>query len=259
MNDAVQRDGGEGAGPKASLLIIGNEILSGRTQDTNLAYIAEKLGSIGVTLAEARVVADSEAEIIEALNALKVKYDYVFTTGGIGPTHDDITAACVAKAVGKPLTHHPEAMDRLSAHYKRQGGEFNTMRQRMAMTPEGAALIDNPVSTAPGFIAENIYVMAGVPRVMQAMLDGLLPNLKGGAVTVSKTIRCSLGEGVIAEPLAAIQSAHATVELGSYPGYAASGFSTQIVLRSKDERALDAAKTAVIEMVSRLGGEPEPL
>ena len=240
----------------AALLIIGNEILSGRTHDKNIPHIAEKLNEAGVRLREVRVVPDIPGEIIDAVNALRAKFTYVFTTGGIGPTHDDITAECVAKAFDLPLIKNPEAMARLTAHYERTGVEFNEMRQRMANTPEGAGLIDNPVSTAPGFVVENVYVMAGVPRIMQAMLENIIPVLQGGAKQQSRTVIADLGEGLVAKGLQDIQADHPNVDIGSYPGYANGGFQTSLVARGSDVAELDSIKGKIRELILSLGGKP---
>jgi len=241
---------------RAALLIIGNEILSGRTQDVNLNHIAKALGSIGVRLGEARVIADDAPRIVAAVRELSDGYDYVFTTGGIGPTHDDITADCVAQAFGVDIGEHPEAMRRLGAHYAAQGTEFNAPRRRMARIPHGADLIDNPVSVAPGFRIGNVHVMAGVPRIMQAMLAGILPTLTGGPLLLSRTIACELPEGAMAEGLAAIQDRYLQVEIGSYPGFARARFKAQIVLRSVEIPALDAATEEVMTMIRSLGDAP---
>lgn len=223
----------------AAMLIIGNEILSGRTQDANLAFLAKSLGDAGIRLREARVIADDETEIVAAVNALRARYTYVFTSGGIGPTHDDITAACIAKAFGLPFGRHPEAERRLRAHYPPD--KVNEARLKMAETPEGAELIDNPVSIAPGFRVENVFVMAGIPSIMQAMLAGLIPSLTGGAPVRSRTIVAHCPEGDIAAPLSAVQGRHPAVEIGSYPFMRAGTFGTSLVLRSADEAALSAA------------------
>lgn len=241
----------------AALLIIGNEILSGRTHDKNIPHIAGRLNEAGIRLREVRVVPDVEAEVVHAVNRLRSKYTYLFTTGGIGPTHDDITAECVAKAFGRDLIRHPEANRRLVAHYERTGMEYNEMRQRMANTPEGAGLIDNPVSTAPGFVVENVYVMAGVPRIMQAMLDNVIPTLTGGPKMLSRTVIAELGEGVIAGGLQAIQKRFPDIDIGSYPAYTNEGFRTSLVLRSTDPEMLDLAADDVRTLIVSLGGSPQ--
>lgn len=243
--------------PTAAVLIVGNEILSGRTQDTNLAHIATYLGGLGIRLREARVVPDVEAEIVGAVNALRDRYTYVFTTGGIGPTHDDITAECVAKAFGVPLVQNPEARRRLQEHYK--GTDMlNAARLRMANAPEGAVLIDNPVSSAPGFQIGNVFVMAGVPKIMQAMLAGLGDRLAGGSPMLARTVLCAVPEGTLAEGLGAIQARHgAAVDIGSYPSFRQGRISTSLVLRGTDAALLDRAAAEVADLVRRHGGEPE--
>ncbi len=240
----------------AALVIIGNEILSGRTQDANLAYIAGALGEIGVRLMEVRVVPDVEDEIVDAVNTLRVKYDYLFTTGGIGPTHDDITAECVAKAFGLPLIQHPEARRRLVERYEQTGMELNEARLRMANTPEGAELIDNPISTAPGFKVENVYVMAGVPIIAQAMIDGVKQTLAGGDPVHSRTLVCSIGEGNMAEGLGNIQDSYPAIDIGSYPYYRRGKYGTSIVLRHTDEALLEVASEEVAALMRSFGDEP---
>lgn len=237
--------------PTASLVIIGNEILSGRTVDANLPYIARVLGAAGIRMAEVRIVPDIEARIIEAVDALRGAYTYVFTTGGIGPTHDDITAASIAKAFGVPLERHPEAERRLLEYYPPE--KVNAARMRMADTPAGAALIDNPVSVAPGFIIGNVHVLPGVPRIMQPMLDLLVPTLTGGRPLRSRTILCDEAEGAIAEQLRAIQAEHMDVEIGSYPGMVDGRPRTSLVLRGIDVDAIDAAATVLMEHLTRQG------
>jgi molybdenum cofactor synthesis domain-containing protein len=243
----------------AAMLIIGNEILSGRTKDKNLAYVAETLNEVGVRLAEARVIPDIEDEIVDAVNTLRAKYDYVFTSGGIGPTHDDITAECVARAFGRRLIVHPEAFRRMDEHYKQTGREMNEARLRMARTPEGATLIDNPISTAPGFNVENVYVMAGVPSIMQAMLQGIKGGLVGGATVLSRTVLCTLGEGDVADGLGAIQKAYPDIDIGSYPQYSRGDFKVSLVMRGTEEAPLDNCMHEVIGLVRSLGGEPQIL
>lgn len=240
----------------AALLIIGNEILSGRTTDANLPYIAGRLNDLGIRLSEVRVVADIEAEVVDAVNALRARYTYVFTTGGIGPTHDDITADCVAKAFGLALIESAEARRRLEERYEESGMELNEARLRMARTPEGAVLIDNPVSAAPGFQVENVFVMAGVPKIMQAMFESLRERLVGGDPLISRSIACKLPEGKIAQGLGEIQARHEGVDIGSYPSYSSSGFGVAVVLRHSDRAALGAAAAEVIELIRDLGGEP---
>ena len=244
-------------GKTAALIIVGNEILSGRTQDTNLVHIATALNGVGVRLTEARIIPDIAPVIVATVRDLSDRFDYVFTTGGIGPTHDDITADCVAEAFGVPIGEHPEAMRRLAAHYTIQGVEFNTARRRMARTPEGATLIDNPVSIAPGFRIGNVFVMAGVPRIMQAMLAGILPLLEGGVPLSSVTLACDQPEGALAEALGVVQHAHPSVEIGSYPGFARGRNPTQIVLRTTDPVMLEKAALAVEAMLAGLGARVE--
>ena len=238
----------------ACLLIIGNEILSGRTVDANLPYLAKKLNELGIRLAEVRVVSDSETAIVKAVNETRALYDYVFTTGGIGPTHDDITSGCVAKAFGTVLERHPEAVRRLERHYP--PGALNDARLRMAEIPVGASLIDNPVSTAPGFRIGNVFVMAGVPRIMQAMFDGIAPQLVGGKPMLTRSVSCTLGEGMLAKGLGEIQARHAQVEIGSYPYYRVGGFGVSLVARGTDAAALDRVAQEIAALVTQLGGTP---
>jgi molybdenum cofactor synthesis domain-containing protein len=238
----------------AGLVIIGNEILSGRTVDANLSYIATRLGEIGIRTAEARVVPDAEAAVVEAVNACRARYTYVFTTGGIGPTHDDITSACVAKAFGRRFERNREAERRLLAYYPPE--RVNEARMSMADMPEGAELIDNPISVAPGFRIENVYVLPGVPKIMQAMLDGLLPRLKGGARMLSRAITVLAPEGdVAAAGLGDLQARFPTLEIGSYPFWRPEGPGTTIVLRGTDQVQIDAAAAAFFELAARLNAE----
>jgi len=238
----------------AAVIIIGNEILSGRTQDVNLAYLATGLNAAGVTLREARVIPDIAEAIIATVNELRARYDYVFTTGGIGPTHDDITSECVARAFGVPWTLHPEAHRIFLDHYK--PGELNEARLRMAHTPEGASLIKNAVSRAPGFRMGNVVVMAGIPRVMQAMFDAVKHDLKGGRPMLSRTVSCHLAEGVIAKGLGEIQGRYADLDIGSYPFYRRGEFGTSLVLRGRESERLAAATAEVVTLVRALGGTP---
>ena len=241
----------------AALIIIGNEILSGRIQDANLSYIATKLNDeAGIRLAEVRVVPDIEDEIVEAVNAMRTKHDYVFTTGGIGPTHDDITAESVAKAFGRKLIRHPEAYRRLVAQFEKRGMEINEARLRMTNTPEGATLVENGISVAPGFQVENVYVMAGVPQVAHAMIDWLAPRLEGGKPVRTKTLVCSLGEGNLAKELGEIQDRYPKIDIGSYPFYGAGNYGTSIVLRHTDTDLLDKAGEEVAALMRAHGGEP---
>ncbi|MEQ9519052.1 MAG: molybdopterin-binding protein [Parvibaculum sp.] len=240
----------------AAVLLIGDEILSGRTKDANLGFIATFLGEIGIQVAEARVVSDERDRIADAVNALRGAYDYVFTTGGIGPTHDDITADSIAYAFGVPIGHHAEAMDILTRHYKQTGGEFTDARKRMARIPEGATLIPNSVSKAPGFQLDNVFVMAGIPIIVQVMMDALSPRLEGGAKMVSRTIECFIGESAIAEGLGEVQSRYPNVGIGSYPFYRDNQFGTSLVLRSVDSSKLGEAVAETIALAARAGGKP---
>lgn len=226
---------------KAAFLIIGNEILSGRTKDANLAYLAGRLTEWGVGLREVRVVADDSAAIVAAVQDLSARYDYLFTSGGIGPTHDDITADCIAAAFGATIGVRKDAFDLLDAHYKRQNKEFNEARQRMARIPDGATLIENPVSIAPGFTMENVHVMAGVPSVFEAMVASVLPTLTGGAPLLSQTYRINRGEGDIAGPLGELAAEYPDISIGSYPFTENGMFGANIVMRSTDAAQLDAA------------------
>jgi molybdenum cofactor synthesis domain-containing protein len=234
----------------AAILAIGDELLSGRTKDKNIGHLAELLTLAGIDLKEVRIVADEEDAIVEALNALRTRYDYVFTSGGIGPTHDDITADAVSKAFEVACIHDPDAMQLLGEMYKRREMEFTEARQRMARMPEGSRHIPNPVSTAPGFIIGNVYVMAGVPQVFQAMVDNVLPMLRTGARMLSRALPCPYGEGDIGILLAGVQKAHPQTSIGSYPKYDGQRFSTEIVVRARDQQALDAAAEAVVDMIA---------
>jgi len=238
--------------PTAAVLLIGDEILSGRTKDANLGYIADYLTVVGIDLKEARVVSDEQADIVAALNALRARYTYVFTTGGIGPTHDDITADCVAAAFGVAIDHHPEAVKILRAHWEARGIEENEARLRMARIPDTAELILNSVSKAPGFHIGNVFVMAGVPKIMQAMLDEVAPKLTGGAVMLSRTVPLDLGEGDVAKRLKEIQLAHPGVLIGSYPYERDGRFATNIVVRSRNEAAMNAAAEEVETLPAEL-------
>lgn len=235
----------------AAVLIIGDEILSGRTQDTNLNAIAKYVGAHGVELAEARVVGDEPEEIITALNALRNRYDYVFTTGGIGPTHDDITADCVAEAFGVKLYEHPEIMAMLTSRF---GGEVTDARRRMARVPEGGTLVKNPVGGPPGFTIGNVFTLAGVPSVMRGMLEDIGHRLKGGAVVVARTLRITgTGEGVLAAPLEAVAKAHPKLSLGSYPFFSPDGYGANLVVRGRDPVEVGAAFEALEASLTELG------
>ncbi len=236
---------------KAALIIIGNEILSGRTQDSNIQYIARKLGEKGIALAEIRVVPDIEDKIVKAVNEMRAGVDYVFTTGGIGPTHDDITADSIAKAFGVKNVLNPEARAILVNNYGE--ANLNEARLKMAMVPEGAELIRNPVSGAPGFIIGNVYVMAGVPAIMQGMLDNVLPNLKEGARVFSNTVSCELTESRIAQELTDLQKKFPDVEIGSYPHFKMGSSSLSLVLRGTDRELLKKSTEELIGIVLSLG------
>ncbi len=228
----------------AAILVIGDEILSGRTKDKNIGYIAEYLTKAGIDLREVRVVPDLEAEIVAAVNALRTRYDHVFTTGGIGPTHDDITADSVAKAFGVAIDIDPRAVEMLLQRLKRE--DLNEARLRMARIPEGADLIENPISRAPGFRLGNVVVMAGVPAIMQAMLDNIVPSLVRGTPVTAETIDAGgLPEGLYAAGLGAIAAAHPDLSIGSYPSYSPAGFTNQIIVRGRD---LPEIATAVAEI-----------
>jgi molybdenum cofactor synthesis domain-containing protein len=237
----------------AAVLVIGDEILSGRTKDRNLGHIAEYLGKIGVDVREARVVPDVEDEIVAAVNALRARYDYVITTGGIGPTHDDITADSIGRAFGVPVGEDPRAIAIMLERYA--PADLTRARRRMARIPEGADLIENPISRAPGFRIGNVFVLAGVPAVMQAMLDFAAKTMKTGAVMLVETIAAgSLPEGRYGEALGAIAAAHPNVAIGSYPAFKDGRFNNQIVVRGKDDEAVAAARSAVEAMVAALSG-----
>jgi len=242
----------------AAALAIGDELLSGRTRDKNIGHLAELLTAAGIDLEEVRIVPDEQDRIVEALNALRTRYDYVFTSGGIGPTHDDITADAVAAAFGVACTHDKDALELLGAHYAERGMEFTEARKRMARMPVGSRHIDNPVSRAPGFVIGNVHVMAGVPSVFQAMLDNVLPTLNTGVKILSEKVACPIGEGDIGDPLSAIAKAHPLVNIGSYPRFSGDAFSTEIVIRGRDQEAIAAAKTDVEAMLLSTGARLGP-
>jgi molybdenum cofactor synthesis domain-containing protein len=238
----------------AAILVIGNEILSGRTKDANVHYLATGLTEIGIRLMEARVVPDIEARIVDAVNALRITYDYVFTTGGIGPTHDDITSDSVAKAFSVKLIKHPKAVELLTQHY----GEANltAARLRMAHVPEGASLIENPISTAPGFKVGNVYVLAGVPAICQAMFDGLKGGLARGDPMHSKTVSAHVGEGVIAHDLGLLQTRYPILDIGSYPFFRQGKFGASFVIRGTDEEVIGNAAAELRTIIRNLNAEP---
>jgi molybdenum cofactor synthesis domain-containing protein len=250
---------GEGAGQgqneivTAGLLVIGDEILSGRTKDRNIGFVAEYLTVIGIDLKEVRVVPDEEPEIVAALNALRARYTYVFTTGGIGPTHDDITADAVAKAFGVPIDYHPQAVEILTARLAQTGGVMNEARMRMTRVPKGGELVLNKISAAPGFRIGNVIVMAGIPAVMQAMLEYIAPQLRTGAKMLSETVRADCREGDIGTELGAIAKAHPDVIIGSYPFMDENkGPNAHVVMRARDADKLALVKAEVETMLARV-------
>jgi molybdenum cofactor synthesis domain-containing protein len=241
--------------PTACLLVIGNEVLSGRTRDANVQFLATGLGNLGIPLREVRVIPDVPATIIGTVNEVRAKFDYVFTTGGIGPTHDDITSECIAAAFGVPWEPHPIAWPRMEAAYK--PGEFNSARQRMARMPRGSALIENTISVAPGFQMGNVYVMAGVPRIMQSMFEWLAPRLEGGTKIEMRAVHVlGLPEGIIAEGLAEVQKHHPDLDIGSYPFYRASGNGVSLVAKGPDATAAEAAIAEITQLIISFGKQP---
>lgn len=242
----------------ACLIIIGNEILSGRTQDKNLAHVALELNKVGVQLREVRVVPDIESKIIEAVNAVRKEYNYIFTTGGIGPTHDDITTLSIAHAFGVEVYRHPEAEKMLRAYIPIE--RINEARLKMADVPVGASLVNNPVSAAPGFRIENVYVMAGIPNIMQAMLAAILPELKGGVTMSSISVTTDVLEGTLADGLTEIQNRHTDMDVGSYPRFVDGRGITTLVFRSadkaKNEQAADELKQLISELKGNIITEP---
>ncbi len=254
MADTVA--GSTGGVVTAALLVIGDEILSGRTKDKNIGYIAEYLTNIGIDLKEVRVVPDEELEIVAALNVLRARYTYVFTTGGIGPTHDDITAECVAKAFGVAIDYDPRAVEIMTARVRETGGVMNEARMRMTRIPAGAELVLNKVSAAPGFWIGNVIVMAGVPHIMQVMLEFVTPKLKTGVKMLSESVRADCREGDIGTELGAIAKQHPDVVIGSYPFMDEKiGGNTHVVVRSRDAAKLAAAKADVEAMLVRVKAE----
>jgi len=231
--------------PTAAMLVIGDEILSGRTRDANTHHLAGQLTGVGIDLREVRIVSDDAAAIIAAVQALSVAHDTVFTSGGIGPTHDDITADCIAAAFDTPIDIRDDARALLAAHYVKTGSDLNAARLRMARIPDGAALIENPVSVAPGFTLKNVHVMAGVPSVFQAMVATVLPTLTGGAPLVSRTLRIDRGEGDIAGPLGDLANSYPDLSIGSYPFQKDGRFGANIVIRGTDGAQVDTAIAAL--------------
>ena len=234
----------------AAMIVIGDEILSGRTKDKNIGHLADIMTAIGIDLKEVRIVPDEEDEIVAAVNAVRARYTYVFTTGGIGPTHDDITADSISKAFGVPCEYDARAYAMMEANYASRGMEFTEARKRMARMPRGADHIANPVSLAPGFRIGNVHVMAGVPSIFQAMLDNVVPTLKTGAKLISATVECPFGEGTIGGPLGEIQKRHPDTIIGSYPKYLDGTFWTGLVVRARSPEALEAARAEVAAMVA---------
>jgi len=261
-DDRVSCDDAEGqmSGPPpaktvtACVLIIGNEILSGRTQDENIAYLATGLDEIGIRVKEVRVIPDDGDTIVATVNTVRGAFDYVFTTGGIGPTHDDITAQSIADAFGVTLILHPEAKRLLEGHYP--AGAVNEARMRMAYVPDGAVLLPNPISRAPGFQIGNVFVMAGVPQIMQATFSQLKHRLVGGAKWLSRSVSCGLGEGVLAKDLGDLQARYGDLEIGSYPYFRRSDFGVTLVVRGTDRARLVAATEELKGLIRTLGGDP---
>lgn len=241
------------AAPTACVLIIGNEILSGRTEDANLAFLGKRCDKLGIRLIEARVISDSEAAIVAHVNEARSRFDYVFTTGGIGPTHDDITAASIARAFNLKLERNPAAVAAMERYY--EPGMLNTARLRMAEMPAGAVLIPNPVSGAPGFQLENVFVLPGVPSIMQAMFDGITDRLTGGPAILTESVTTNLAEGNLAADLGAIQERYVDVSIGSYPFFRRGSLGVNLVMRATDTDQLRGAVEEVRAMIVRLGGK----
>src|SRR6516165_3791203 len=242
--------------PIACLLVIGNEVLSGRTQDANIRFLATGLGAIGIPLREVRVIPDVPATIVGTVNEVRARFDYVFTTGGIGPTHDDITADSIAKAFGVGISEHPEAVARMTRHYG-DAALFTPARRRMARVPHGGILVDNPVSVAPGFQIENVFTFAGIPSVMQGMFHAMKHRLAGGDPVVSRTVRTNLPEGIIAEPLGTLQKRFDDLDIGSYPAFRNGKPSVSLVLRGTDDARLATAAAELIATIRKMNGEAE--
>ncbi|MGF6177022.1 competence/damage-inducible protein A [Ensifer sp. 4252] len=236
----------------AAMVAIGDELLSGRTKDKNIGHLAEMMTMVGIDLREVRIVPDEETAIVDAINAVRDRYDYIFTSGGIGPTHDDITADAVSKAFGVDCIYDERAMALLGAMYERRGMEFSDARKRMARMPEGSRLIPNPVSTAPGFAIGNVHVMAGVPQVFQAMLDAIMPEVQTGTPLLSQSVRSPYGEGDIGTPLTEVQKNHPQTSIGSYPKFDGKSFSTDIVVRARDPQTMAAAAADVQAMIDAI-------
>ena len=239
----------------AGIIIIGDEILSGRTKDTNINWIASELNNVGIRLIEARIIPDDMDTIVKTIQTFSKKFTYVFSCGGIGPTHDDITTEAVANAFNQKLEKNSEAMRRLKVHYEDTNIEFNEARQKMAIIPTNSTLIDNPVSAAPGYKIENLFVFAGVPKIMQGMFHTILNELTGGKKLLSKTVSSNIGEGLIAKDLEKIENDFVGVKIGSYPYFKPGSFGTSIVLRSENKIQLNDASDAVLSAVVKLGGK----
>ncbi|UYN96181.1 MAG: competence/damage-inducible protein A [Enhydrobacter sp.] len=240
----------------ACIVVIGNEILSGRTKDANIAYLAGELGKLGVRVMECRVIPDVEATIVATINEVRRKFDYVFTTGGIGPTHDDITADCIAKAFGVGISEHPEAVERMTRHYG-DPALFTPARRRMARVPHGGTLVDNPISVAPGFQMENVFTFAGIPTVAQGMFQSMKHRLAGGDPVLSRTVRTNLPEGIIAEPLGGLQQRYKDIDIGSYPAFRNGKPSVSLVLRGTNDARLKEASAELIVAIRDMNGEAE--
>ena len=238
----------------AAIVIIGNEILSGRTQDANVSFLGRRLSELGIRLVEVRIVRDEDDAIGDAVNALRAAHDYVFTTGGIGPTHDDITSEAVAKALGLPFGRNPEAEAILRAYYKPE--DVTEARLSMADMPDGAELIDNPVSRAPGFRIGNVYVLPGVPSILEVMFDGIAGSLAGGEPVLTVSVAANLPEGTISTPLRGIQDDHPTVEIGSYPYFKEGKLGASLVMRGTDAAEIAVVADRIRAMIRDLGGEP---
>ena len=241
----------------ACVLIIGNEILSGRTPDTNLNHLSKTLGKWGIQVREARVIPDIEDKIVAAVNEMRNQFDYVFTTGGIGPTHDDITAVCIAKAFDKTIVQHPDIESRIRT--RPAPADVMESRLLMARVPEGAGLIDNPTGGPQGFFVENVYVMAGIPRVMQAMLSSLEGSLNSGSVVHSYSLRAYLGESQISEPLGKVQEKFSSLDIGSYPFLLNDRYGTMLVIRGTEMEMIKSAADSISEIIVQSGETPEDL
>ena len=239
--------------PTAALIIIGNEILSGRTRDANIQFLATALGKIGIPLCEVRIIPDIEDEIVTAVNALRTTYMYLFTTGGIGPTHDDITAISVAKAFGVGLQRHEPSVAKMEKHY---GDKLNAARLKMADLPEGAEPIETRATSAPGFHLENVYVLAGVPSIARAMFDVIEPSLNRGAPVLSRFVEAHLGEGDLADALTALQNAYPDIDIGSYPFFRAGRIGLSVVAKGTDQTRIDAVIARVADVIRDLGHDP---